>query len=456
VNHQFTFLIFLIAVIVLCSPIFFQFRSILKWFTSSKKSSEAPALRVLKPRSEKDYPQCRKDRESGETPQFACSHMPVPWPEKKSKRGRRKTVCTRHQFCSHQFCSNPDCDYYLITDDKIHALVGYGTHGKYEDVQDLICQACRKKFTIRKRTLLYRLKTHSKIVRLALHFLAMGVDVSALEEVMAMRESTLRTWLVRSGVQGRKLHERYFTGLELVHVQLDELWANVKQTEQAVWVWVVCDAKTKIVPVMQLGSRTQEMAYSVVHELKSKLKVGCVPVFSTDGLAHYFYALTAHFGEWVHVEGQKKPIWMILIDFYYAQVIKRQRRRRMVEVEQRHIWGDPSEYRARLKDKGMSGNINTAFVERVNLTIRQGVSKLTRRTWGRTQYSSELLEHLYWWMAYYHFVREHESLRVKLGTPQARKGKQRARKYKKRTPAMAAGVTGRRWSVMELISFPLP
>jgi len=54
--------------------------------------------------------------------------------EKKSKKGRKKTVCTRHQFSS-----NPDCDYYLITDDKIHALVGYGKHGKYEDIQDLIC-----------------------------------------------------------------------------------------------------------------------------------------------------------------------------------------------------------------------------------------------------------------------------------------------------------------------------
>jgi hypothetical protein len=72
------------------------------------------------------------------------------------------------------------------------------------------------------------------------------------------------------------------------------------------------------------------------------------------------------------------------------------------------------------------------------------------------QYSSELLEHLYWWLAYYHFVREHESLRVKLETPQTRKGKQRARKYKGRTPAMAAGVTERRWSVMELISYPCP
>jgi hypothetical protein len=81
---------------------------------------------------------------------------------------------------------------------------------------------------------------------------------------------------------------------------------------------------------MQLGSRTQEMAYSVVHELKSKLKAGCVPVFSTDGLAHYFYALTAHFGEWVSVEGEKKSVWMVLPDFFYAQVIKYRRRFRLV------------------------------------------------------------------------------------------------------------------------------
>jgi IS1 family transposase len=302
---------------------------------------------------------------------------------------------------------------------------GMASMGNMEDIQDLICQACRKKFTIRKHTLLYRLKTHSKVVRLALHFLAMGVDVSALEEVMAIRESTLRTWLVRSGVQGRKLHERFFTSLELVHVQLDELWANVKQAEQAVWVWVVCDAKTKVVPVMQLGSRTQEMAYSVVHELKSKLKVGCVPVFSTDGLAHYFYALTAHFGEWVHVEGEKKLVWLVLSNFLYAQVIKHQRKYRLVDVEQRQIWGLPEEYRRLLKAGGLSGNINTSFVERINLTIRQSVSKLTRRTWGRAQYTTELSEHLYWWLAAsrYHFSRYHENLRIRMEEPIARKGK---------------------------------
>jgi IS1 family transposase len=377
--------------------------------------------------------------------------MPDPWSEVKSNRGRKKTISTQYQFCSH-----PVCKYYLIADENIHALVGSGTHGKYEEIQDLICQACHKKFTIRKHTILFRLKTHSETVRLALQLLALGVDISALEEALKIRESTLRMLLVRSGMQARKLHERFFQGLLLSHVQLDELWANTKQEQHDLWVWVAMDAKTKIIPVLQLGARTQEMAYAVVHELKSRLKVGNVPVFSTDGLKHYFYALTAHFGEWVHVEGEKKLVWMILSDFYYAQVIKRQRKRHTVEVEQRHIWGHPAEYQARLKADGMSGNINTAFVERVNLTIRQSVSKLTRRTWGRTQYSSELVDHLYWWMTYYHFVREHESLRLELDKTQERKGKQRARKYKKRTPAMAAGVTERRWSVMELISFPLP
>ena len=73
----------------------------------------------------------------------------------------------------------------------------------------------------------------------------------------------------------------------------------MKEKEQAVWVWTVCEAKTKIIPVIQQGARTQDMAYSVVYELKTRMKADCVPVFSSDGLKHYFYGLTAHFGEWM-------------------------------------------------------------------------------------------------------------------------------------------------------------
>ena len=120
------------------------------------------------------------------------------------------------------------------------------------------------------------------------------------------------------------------------------------------------------------------------------------------------------------------------------------------------IWGLPAEYSSRLKAVGLTGLINTSFVERANLTIRQSVSKLTRRTWGTAQFTPELSEHLFWWLAYYHFCRYHESLRIKLDQPVQRKGKQHPRQYRKATPAIAAGLTNRRWSVMELISYPLP
>jgi hypothetical protein len=103
------------------------------------------------------------------------------------------------------------------------------------------------------------------------------------------------------------------------------------------------------------------MAYSVAHELKSRLKAGCVPIFSSGGLKHYFYALTAHFGEWVVPNGEKKPVWMILSSFLYAQVIKQQRRFRLISVEHRFPWGHPDEYTASLKLNGLSGNINIYY-----------------------------------------------------------------------------------------------
>jgi len=149
-------------------------------------------------------------------------------------------------------------------------------------------------------------------------------------------------------------------------------------------------------------------------------------------------------------------VWVLLKDFVYAQVIKHQRRRRTVEVERRVLVGEMTQYGQRLRQAGLSGRINTAFVERLNLTIRQCVSKLTRCTWGPAKYTPELMEHLEWWRAYYHFVRYHESLEELLSQPVKRKGKHQPRKYRRQTPAMRARLTGRRWTVKELISYPLP
>ena len=417
-------------------------------FLKKKKGAAQPRKpRLMKPKSEQDCPFCMKGKGRQELPK---PEMPTAWSLRKGRGGPKKIISTQGYFCP-----NKECEYYGITDENIHALVGYGRHGKQEPIQDLKCQACWKKFTSRRNTILYRLKTQSGLVEKIMWLLALGVDASALEEVFSISEITIRTWLCRSGMQGKRLHERFMLELDLIHVQLDELWANVKHSTQDLWVWVACDVTTKIIPVIQIGGRTQEMAYHVVHELKGRLRPGCVPVFSTDGLKHYFYSLTAHFGRWETVEG-KKSIWVLLSDFVYAQVIKHQQRRRTVQVERRILWGDENNYRERLKIAGLSGKINTSFVERINLSIRQCVSKLTRRTWGPADYTRELLEHLDWWRAYYHFVRYHESLEVELATPSRRKGKQQPIRYRRRTPAMVAGLTHKRWTVKELLSYPLP
>ncbi len=139
----------------------------------------------------------------------------------------------------------------------------------------------------------------------------------------------------------------------------------------------------------------------------------------------------------------------------HGPVLKHRRRNRIVQVEQRLLYGQVKEYRSRLKAVGLTGRINTSFVERANLTIRQSVSKLTRRTWGLAHSTGELREHLFWWLAYYHFAWYHQSLRIELQQPIQRKGKQTPIKYRNRTPAMAARLTKRRWTVRELLSYPL-
>ena len=52
------------------------------------------------------------------------------------------------------------------------------------------------------------------------------------------------------------------------------VWVNMKRSNQDMWVWVVSDETTKIVPVIQVGGRTQEMVYQVVHDLKGRLRPG--------------------------------------------------------------------------------------------------------------------------------------------------------------------------------------
>jgi transposase InsO family protein len=85
--------------------------------------------------------------------------------------------------------------------------------------------------------------------------------------------------------------------------------------------------------------------------------------------------------------------------------------------------GTEDALKAALQGLGFSGRLNTAYIDRVNLTVRHGVAALARRTWATSQQAPQLLAHLEWWRAYYHFVRPHQALRVRLVQPRERGGR---------------------------------
>jgi transposase InsO family protein len=148
--------------------------------------------------------------------------------------------------------------------------------------------------------------------------------------------------------------------------------------------------------------------------------------------------------------------WQLEPNLIYGQVKKCYRRRKLVRVTHVMRLGTEEVLKAALQGLGFSGRLNTAFIERVNLTVRHGVAALARRTWATSQQAPQLLAYLEWWRAYYHFVRPHAWLQIALTQPRERGGRLRAQRYRQRTPAMAAGRTTRRWTTREVLSHPLP
>src|SRR5215471_17558878 len=149
------------------------------------------------------------------------------------------------------------------------------------------------------------------------------------------------------------------------------------------WVWTAIDPESKLLLSVQVGDRTLAMAQAVLHHIAQLLAPGCVPLFLSAGYPHYLTAIVTHFGGWVQPPRRQargaapKPRWMPLPGLLYAQVVKTVRRRRLVRVSHRVVFGTLDAIQQVLAAGGWQ--IQTAFVERLNLTIRQHVAAVGRR-----------------------------------------------------------------------------
>jgi hypothetical protein len=220
------------------------------------------------------------------------------------------------------------------------------------------------------------------------------------------------------------------------------------------------DPRSKVLVVVDVGCRTLAMAQRVVHRVTEVLAPGCVPLFLTDGLKDYATALLTHFGQWRHPERRQergprpKPRWRPLPELRYAQVVKSYRRRRLVGVTHRVVFGTRLAIEQVLARCGWT--INTAFVERLNLDIRQRVAAIGRRVNTLYQGETGLRDQLALFQVYHNFVLPHASLRQLLPTPEVPRGRGAAKVWRPYTPAMAAGLTDHVWSLKEVLLYRVP
>jgi hypothetical protein len=138
----------------------------------------------------------------------------------------------------------------------------------------------------------------------------------------------------------------------------------------------------------------------------------------------------------------------------YAQVVKRYRRKRVVGVCHRVVFGTLAAVKQVLAITGW--HMNTAFIERAILSIRQHVAAVGRRVTTLCKHEAGLRQQLALYGVYYNFCLPHGSLRQPLPQPELTNGNGSGKRWQPQPPAMAAGLTDHVWTLREVLLFRVP
>jgi IS1 family transposase len=380
---------------------------------------------------------------------------------------RPRTVDTSRHFCPHTAC-----DYRGWLGLNNLRANGHPSGGPWRQFH---CLGCSGFFPEHHGTIFHGKQAEVELIVRVLACLAEGLGIRATARVFEVDPNTVLQWLVEAAEQLRAFSAYFLCALHLEQLQLDELYAVLRDlkageisADEALqrlerspyWVWTAMDPRSKLLVVVDVGSRTLAMAQRVVHQVTQVLAPGCVPLFLTDGLKDYGTALLTHFGHWMHPERRQdkgprpKPRWMPLPELLYAQVVKSYRRRRIVGVKHRVVFGTRLAIEQVLARCGWT--INTAFVERLNLDIRQRVAAIGRRVNTLCQGEAGVRDQLALFHVYHNFVLPHASLRQPLLLPEPTNGCGSAKVWRPCTPAMAAGLTDHVWSLKEVLFYRVP
>ena len=256
-----------------------------------------------------------------------------------------------------------------------------------------------------------------------LQLLVEGNSLRATSRIAGCSINTVTKLLVEAGKACAWYQDTMLRNLPCQRVQVDEIWSFVYAKEKNVpdamkgqagdvWTWTAICADTKLVPSWRIGSRDAETARDFVADLAGRM--GNRIQLTSDGHRAYLEAVEQAFGD----------------DVDFAQLVKIYGN--SPEAEKRYSGSDVIGTRKDiLRGKPDKAHVSTSFVERQNLTMRMSMRRFTRLT---NAFSKKIENHghaIALHFMYYNFARIHKSLRV--------------------SPAMAAGVTDKLWSIEDIV-----
>ncbi len=254
-----------------------------------------------------------------------------------------------------------------------------------------------------------------------------GNSINSTVRMTGVAKTTILRLLVDLGDACASYQDKMLRNLDCQRLQVDEIWAfcyakakNVPADKRGtfgfgdVWTFCAIDADTKLVPSFLVGSRDSGCATELMQDLAGRLR-GRAQI-TTDGHDMYPIAVEDAFGGNVD--------FYQLVKFYANAPSGPETRYSPADCtgcSKRPIVGDPAER-----------HISTSFIERQNLTVRMSIRRFTRLTNAFSKKIENHAAHVAIHFFFYNFCRPHATL-----------GGQ--------TPAQAAGVDSRRWSIADLV-----
>ena len=199
------------------------------------------------------------------------------------------------------------------------------------------------------------------------------------------------------------------------------------------------------------GARDIENTEAVVGEFHRRTEGRTMRLMTSDAYPAYEGAILQTYGETItppragRPGRPKGPRKVPPADLVYATVEKVKAKGRVVEILTHVVFGTMAAVAAALKGSRVSRSVNTSFIERENLTDRPHNARKSRKTY---RFSKDWRFHeaaTYFTMSRYNFCWPVRTLREAIGEGH----------WRKRTPAMAAGLADRFWTISEWISFPV-